>query len=331
MTSGLPDISKLHAPTARFAALLVMLLGFFALLPSEAEAQTCSFTITDIDFGNVANTQVDVTGTLTANCSGWSGIATNVMVCPNIGSGSGGVTTGVLRRVASGTNRMNYQLYSNSGRTAVWGSWYWASAPRPPKLSVSTAVAGAGSGSWTIYGRFIAGQGASPLGTYTSSFGAGQVDIRYAADPSGLTPCSGSIGTAGLPQPSFNVRARRGAACIFSTSSIDFGLRATLSAVINAQSTISVNCTGPYEISLSNGGTGTGPTNRKMVKGAESVTYGLYSGTFILTPWGTAAGQTVSGTGTGTVQYYTVQGRVPIQATPSAGEYTDTVVATLTY
>jgi len=316
------------APTARYAALL-MPLGLFAMQPSHAKAQTCSFTITDIDFGDIATAQVDVTGTMTANCSGWSGIATRLMICPNFGQGTGGSVSGNPRRALNGANIVNYQIYSNSGRTTVWGSYLWAFAQRPPKLSVILA-AGAGTGSWTMYARYPAGT-APPLGTYTSSFGAGQVDIRYAADSAGTAVCAAGTGTPGLPQPSFNVRARRGTACTVSTGNIDFGSKGILATNNDAQTSLTVNCTGPYTISLGNGGTGTGPTNRKMVKGAESVTYGLYSDAARTLPWGSTAGQTIAGTGAGAAQSYNVYGRVPAQTTPSAGEYTDTVVVTITY
>ncbi len=40
---------------------------------------------------------------------------------------------------------------------------------------------------------------------------------------------------------------------------------------------------------------------------------------------------TVSGTGTGSAQNQTGYGRVPPQATPAAGTYTDTITATVTF
>lgn len=40
---------------------------------------------------------------------------------------------------------------------------------------------------------------------------------------------------------------------------------------------------------------------------------------------------TLAGTGNGNVQNLTVYGRVPPQATPAAGVYTDTVAITVTY
>jgi spore coat protein U-like protein len=84
---------------------------------------------------------------------------------------------------------------------------------------------------------------------------------------------------------------------------------------------------------LSGGTTNAAPTARKMSKGAETVTYGLYKDTNRSQPWGdaTTPGSTVAGTGTGAAQVLTVYGRVPPQTTPTPGTYTDTVVVTLTY
>ncbi len=48
-------------------------------------------------------------------------------------------------------------------------------------------------------------------------------------------------------------------------------------------------------------------------------------------PWFTDAGNVATGSGTGNGQSLTVYGRVPVQTTPVAGTYTDTVVVTITY
>jgi spore coat protein U-like protein len=67
--------------------------------------------------------------------------------------------------------------------------------------------------------------------------------------------------------------------------------------------------------------------------GSEQVRYQLYQNAAYTTPWGDGTGgtATVTGTGTGTSQAISVYARVLPQATPSAGNYTDTIVATITY
>ena len=91
--------------------------------------------------------------------------------------------------------------------------------------------------------------------------------------------------------------------------------------------------TTPYNIGLSAGaGTGATVTTRKMTSGAKTINYSLYRDTPGGAVWGTTIGtNTVSATGTGSAQNTTVHGRVPPQAVPGAGTFTDTVVVTVTY
>jgi spore coat protein U-like protein len=86
-------------------------------------------------------------------------------------------------------------------------------------------------------------------------------------------------------------------------------------------------------ISLNGGTTGSPPASRKMSKGAETVTYGLYKDAARSQIWSDAStpGSTVPGTGTGLAQNLVAYGRVLPQSTPSPGLYTDTVVVTVTY
>jgi spore coat protein U-like protein len=91
--------------------------------------------------------------------------------------------------------------------------------------------------------------------------------------------------------------------------------------------------TTPYNIGL-DAGTGTGATvaARKMTNGANTITYSLYSDSGRTTVWGNTVGtNTVSATGNGASQTYTVYGRVPSQTTPAAATYTDTITVTVTY
>jgi spore coat protein U-like protein len=94
---------------------------------------------TTLDFATqgplVAN--VDQTATITVTCT--TGAIYNVGLD---GGGGGNINT---RRMINGTNTVGYQLYSNSGRTAVWGT----------TIGTDT-VAGTGNGiaqNLTVYGR----------------------------------------------------------------------------------------------------------------------------------------------------------------------------------
>jgi spore coat protein U-like protein len=101
---------------------------------------------------------------------------------------------------------------------------------------------------------------------------------------------------------------------------------------IDAMGEISVTCTkgAPYTISLDGGTTGGTPTARKMSKGAEQITYGLYRNAGRTLGWGqTNNVDNVAGMGTGIQENFTVYARVPPQPTPSPGVYTDTIVVTI--
>lgn len=134
----------------------------------------------------------------------------------------------------------------------------------------------------------------------------------------------------------FGVQMTVTASCaINSASTLNFGSSGVISADVDQTSTIQVQCTGttPYGIGL-DAGTGSGATvaARKMTNGGNTITYALYSDSGRTTIWGDTVGtDTVSATGNGSAQSYTVYGRVPAQSTPAAATYTDTITVTVTY
>ena len=135
----------------------------------------------------------------------------------------------------------------------------------------------------------------------------------------------------------FTVQATIVATCtINSASTLNFGNSiGVLAANVDQSSTIQVTCTNttPYNIGL-DAGTGSGATLavRKLTSGGATINYSLYTTNGYSTVWGTTIGtDTVAGTGNGTGQNYTVYGRVPPQAAPAPGTYTDTITLTVTY
>lgn len=122
---------------------------------------------------------------------------------------------------------------------------------------------------------------------------------------------------------------------INSTSTLNFGSQGLLTANIDQTSTIQVQCTNtaPYNIGLDAGtATGATVTTRKMTNGGATVSYSLFSDSARTINWGNTVGtDTVSSTGTGAAQSFTVFGRVPPQTTPAAATYTDTITVTVTY
>ncbi|WP_095203192.1 Csu type fimbrial protein [Mesorhizobium carmichaelinearum] len=310
----------------RFAMLLAALL-----LPTGAWAQSCSFGVSAMNFGSVdtlSGSPGNSTATFSVNCSGL--LLQRILICPNLGTGSGGATASA-RQMLNGANHLDYQLYSDSTRSVVWGSYAWPYPPTAPGFALTLNALGSGSASQTIYGAVLGGQATAVPSTYLSTFSGSHVEFRYRATLS--NDCSTSAGS--VDRPTFTINAIVPANCLLAIQNIDFGSNGILGANVDATGGVSITCTPgtPYTVSLSNGTTGSAPTARKMSKGAETVTYGLYKDNARSQVWGDAAtpGSTVAGSGGGAAQNLTIYGRVPAQTTPSAGVYTDTVVVTVTY
>jgi spore coat protein U-like protein len=310
-----------------------LLTAFVLLLASAtgACAQSCNFSVSDVNFGNVdfvAGGAVDSTATVQASCTGVP--LTSVRICPSIGAGSGGATA-TSRQMLGPSGALNYQLYQDAARTVVWGSHQWGFAPTPPTIDLALGLNGSGSTTQTIFARLFAGQSTASAGAYLSSFTAADVQFSYAT--LGVLGCQALV----LPQfahPTFTAQAAIANNCLVSAQDIDFGAHGVLATAIDANGQVSVTCTpsAAYAIGLNGGNANAAPTARQMTKGAAAITYGLYQDAARSRPWGdTAPTNTLAGSGSGLAQNFTVFGRVPAQTTPAPGAYTDRVVITVTY
>lgn len=117
---------------------------------------------------------------------------------------------------------------------------------------------------------------------------------------------------------------------------LDFGSYRSLTAIVSISSTIGngslrVNCllNTPYKVLLSAGNSGNVAARRMLGPASAQVAYNLYTNSTYATVWDNTTG--VSGTGTGADQYLQVFGRVPVQTTPAAGTYTDTITVTVSW
>ena len=134
----------------------------------------------------------------------------------------------------------------------------------------------------------------------------------------------------------FSVSMTINSSCtIVSTAALNFGSQGVLTSAVPQTTTLQVQCTNTtaYNIGL-DAGTGSGATvaARKMTSGSNTVTYSLYSDSGHTTVWGNTIGtNTVSATGNGAAQTYTIYGQVPAQTTPAPGSYSDTITVTVTY
>jgi spore coat protein U-like protein len=224
------------------------------------------------------------------------------------------------------SNTARYDLYSNSARTTLWGSWQTGYDTAGVQLTVNKNS----SSNQTVYARFLASQQTDVAGSYTATLSA-QPFITY-VQASGASNCPTGNQTA---SGSASVTATVSSNCTIGSTAISFGSQGILSSNNDAQGTLSVQCTQnlPYAVSLDGGTSGaTSPTQRKMTFSTSSVIYGLYQDAARSLAWGSTAGvNTVSLTGTGLTQTLTVYGRVAPQTTPKPGTYSDTIVATVTY
>lgn len=304
-------------------------------LPDAALAQSCTFSISNLNFGSInlaANSPFTATATYSASCTGTAN--TTVRTCPNIDVGSGGSTTGNPRFLVNGTTQLNFNLYQDGAYASVWGSnlWGFAASYGSPTVDVALNGSGSGSASATLYGEVWAGQQSLPAGIYSSSFTGTYASVTYAYSTVGS--CA-TIGSSHATAASFTVTATNATVCSVSASNLNFGSTGVLQSALDGTSSVVVTCTNaaPFTIALDGGLAGaTNPAQRKMTQASEQITYGLYQNASRSQPWGDSAGvNTVAGTGSGLAQTFTVYGRVPAQNTPSPGTYSDTVVVTLSY
>jgi spore coat protein U-like protein len=301
-----------------------------------ASAQTCSFSNTGLDFGNVALTdssEPTTTGTFTATCSGTANQSVNI--CANIGAGSGGAgNSGSERDMKQGASALAFTLYTGASSSSTWGSYLWGFSPTPPSITVNLGADGTGSTSETINGLIYSNQGATGTGTFSTSFAGSdaQVDYGYASNFS----CGSSLSGRATSVP-FTVRTTNRSTCTVSATNLDFGSQGSLASDIDTTNSISLTCSSgtAYTVGLNNGNSGgTGPATRVMANttNADTVTYGIYLDAGRTQAWGDGTtGSVASGTGNGSAQTFTGYGRIPAQPTPSAHDYTDTVVLTVTY
>jgi spore coat protein U-like protein len=306
-----------------------------AVAAGPARAQSCSSTISALNFGTIdltANTPFTSTAIYSASCYGTAN--TTVRTCPNIDVGSGGSTSGSPRFLLNGTTQLNFNLYQDGSHTSVWGSnlWGFAGSYPSPTIDVVLNSSGAGSASQTIYGQIWAGQQTLAGATYTSAFSGTQASVAYAYSTVGTCATIGSSHATSAP---FSVTAIDASNCSVNASTLNFGSVGVLGSAVNATSSITVTCTSalPYTIALDGGLSGaTNPTQRVMSQASQQITYGLYRDSARAQAWGDSVGtNTAAGTGSGLAQTLTVYGRVPMQTTPAPGTYSDTVVVTISY
>ncbi|RVL93135.1 Csu type fimbrial protein [Sinorhizobium meliloti] len=313
--------------------LISFLLAYIVFATAQAIAQSCSFSVTSVNFGNVdtlAGAAVDTTGTVNISCDGGA-LGANFRICLNLNAGSGGATSGT-RHMRNATNAaLDYNFYQDAARSTPWGSVEQTTLGNPVAVDLTAPILGSASTTRTIYARVLANQQSVATGLYTSAFSGAHVRFNYVTYL--LTPPACTSVTQNATRPSFNVQANVIPNCMVTAQNIDFGNHGVLDANVDADGGLGVTCTPgtAYTVGLNNGLNGDSPTVRRMSLGGGAVMYGLYKDAARSQPWGNSGGDLVPGRGAGATQDLPVYGRVPPQTTPAPGTYTDTVVVTVTY
>lgn len=117
---------------------------------------------------------------------------------------------------------------------------------------------------------------------------------------------------------------------------LDFGSHFALAAAVTAVAQgsmggLRINCVAntPYRVLLGAGSSGDVAARTLLGPGATVLAYNLYSDAGYATLWDDSTG--VSGLGSGADQWLSVYGRVPAQAVPGPGLYSDTVTVTVSW
>jgi spore coat protein U-like protein len=137
----------------------------------------------------------------------------------------------------------------------------------------------------------------------------------------------------------FQVTANVAVSCTVSATILDFGTYdRTATSPLTAQSNIQVNCTSGaiWELALDKGLHGADVATRAMANDtapAVLLNYAIFADPARTINWGETVGtDTVSGTGTGVVQDIGAYGQIPaLQSAATAGGYSDTITATLSF
>jgi spore coat protein U-like protein len=274
------------------------------LAPRAAQATCTQISGTALAFGTYAGQLVsNSTAAITlAACN--TGFVYSVGLNAGVGAGAS-VTT---RKMTSGTNTLNYQIFQNASHSTNWGNTL--------NVDANTGTTTGATQMLTMYATLLTAQYPAP-GTYTDTITATALN-------------SGGITTT------VAVSATVVATCTITANPLAFGTY--LAQVQNATSTLGATCTNstPYNIGLNYGTETFGESPRRFMTGPSSagIEYTLSRDAAHSTTWGqTADGTGVAATGTGILQNFQVYGQIIASQNgiPIPGAYTDTIIATVTY
>jgi spore coat protein U-like protein len=149
-------------------AFLLLWLGW---LPQNSWALcvgcTCSVTRADnIAFGNYqpfSSSDIDVAGTVEVYCFVTLGVTASIDIMLSRGSSS----SYLPRTMMSGSNPLNYNLYTNSSRTTIWGDGTGGTSIITRNFILG--LLGSITLTDTVYARLPAGQTTAAVGSYSDT------------------------------------------------------------------------------------------------------------------------------------------------------------------
>lgn len=106
----------------------------------------------------------DAVGDVNVRCYTTLGLLVSVDIALNKGLYS---TVFSPRKMASGANRLNYDLYTNSGRTTIWGDGSGGTGTVTDNITL--VLLSYVYRTYTVYGRIPGGQNTVPPGSYTDT------------------------------------------------------------------------------------------------------------------------------------------------------------------
>ncbi|MBV9150931.1 MAG: spore coat U domain-containing protein [Alphaproteobacteria bacterium] len=312
------------------AAVALLLLITCPLLHGRGEAAiSCTLTGPTLNFGTINVFSASTTsGNATFACTETANGQT-VYACLSIGTGSGG-TTPSNRTLASGTNTIPIQITGG----ASWPAQIGNGASYPMEGVVSFTVPKKSSATYTfpLVVSIPTPSSLPPPGTYSSTFTGTDFEVYWNTTSQATCAALASAGGTLTARGTFSASATVVNQCGVSATSMNFGMASLLNAALSATAQISVSCnaTIPLTVALDNGATGTGPTNRLMTSGSQSIQYGIYKDGAHSQPWGSTVG-TNTASATGPSATLSAYGQVPAQTAPIPGSYADVVGVTVTY
>jgi len=152
-----------------------------------------------------------------------------------------------------------------------------------------------------------------------------------------------SVADAATATSNLSVTASVSSNCLISTAAVAFGaydpIGANAAAALNGTGTVSVTCSTGASTTVTlgqgsnpdTGSTAAAPIRRLKDAGTNFLSYALYSDAPRTTVWGDTVGTGLAHTGTGTLTALTVYGQIPAGQNVPAANYSDTVVATVTF